>query len=214
MQDFPGNSRKAQERSDGPRQEERPKIEQVTSATAERRKPGLGRKFRDTFISGTARGAAEYVITDVLVPTIRDLLFEGVQSGFEKWVYGESRVRRGGGSMSSGYSSVGHVNYAGMSSNKPSTTRSLSQSARARHDFGEIVIHNRQEAEEVLDRLYEELSRYGQVNVAVLYELTGIQSSHADHNWGWNSLRGAKIARLPRSGGWLLDLPEPEPLGR
>lgn len=213
MQDFPGNSRKAQERLEGPPQDERPKIEQVTSATAVRRKPGLGQRFRETFIGGTARGAAEYVVTDVVVPTIRDLIFEAFQSGLEKLVYGESRVRHRGTSMSSDYSAVGRVNYAGMSTNKPAQTRTLSQRSRARHDFGEIVIQNRMEAEEVLGIMYEELSRFGQVNVAVLYELCGIQSSHADHNWGWNALRGAKVVPT-RSGGYLLDLPEPEPLSR
>jgi hypothetical protein len=213
MQEFPANSRKAQDRTEGPPMDERPKVEQVTSATAQQRKPGLGRKFRETFINGTARGAAEYVVADVIVPTIRDLIFEAFQGGLEKLVYGESRVKRSGTSLG-GYSSVGHVNYQGMSSNKPPTmTRSLSQRSRSRHDFGEILIQNRQEAEDVLDRLYEELSRYGRVEVAVLYELTGIQSSHADLNWGWTSLRGAKVAKL-RTGGYLLDLPEPQPLGR
>jgi hypothetical protein len=85
--------------------------------------------------------------------------------------------------------------------------------SRTRHDFGEIEIPNRQEAEEVLDRLYDILSRYGSVPVADLYELTGIHSSHADHKWGWTSLRGAKI-RTMRNGGYLLDLPNPEPLDR
>jgi hypothetical protein len=45
-----------------------------------------------------------------------------------------------------------------------------------------------------------------------LYEMTGIASTHTDRKWGWTSLPGAKVVRL-RTGGFLLDLPEPEALG-
>lgn len=211
MQEFPANSAKARERSESPPQREK-KIEQVTSATAERRKPRLGRKFKETFVGGSARGAVEYMIVEVVVPAIQDTLIDAFQGGVERLIRGEgARPRRG---STSSYSNLGHVNYQSMSSSKPPTSRSLSQRSRARHDFGEIVIPNRQEAEEVLERLYDELSRDGEVKVAVLYELTGIQSSHVDHRWGWKSLRGSKVLGRPRLGGYLLDLPEPEPLDR
>lgn len=210
--EFPANSAKARERSDSPPDSPREKkIEQVTSASAERRKPRLGRKFKETFVGGTARGALEYMLVDVVVPAIQDTLIDAFQGGVERLIRGEgARSRR---SATTSYSNLGHVNYQSMSTNKPPTARPLSQRSRARHDFGEIRIQNRQEAEEVLERMYDELSRYGEVNVATLYELTGIQSTHADHKWGWKSLRGARIQTL-RTGGYLLDLPEPEPLDR
>lgn len=118
--------------------------------------------------------------------------------------------------MPGSYSNVGHVNYQGMSSapprnNRLPTSRTLSRRSRARQDFDEIVIQTRTEAEDVIDRMYDLLSRDGMVTVSDLYELTGIQSSHTDQKWGWTQLRGAKVARL-RSGGFLLDLPEPEAL--
>ena len=214
MQDFPANSKRAKERSDELPGDEPKRIQQVTSAEAVRRKRGVGKMFKETFIGGDARTTLEYMTTEVVIPGIRDMVFDAFQSGLERMIYGESRIKRGG-SHYSPYSNVGHVNYQGMSSNRPPPTsnRMLSQRSRARHDFGEIVIQSRQEAEEVLDRLFDELSRYGSVPVSVLYELTGIQSSHTDHKWGWNSLRGSKVARL-RTGGFLLDLPNPEPLDR
>lgn len=212
MQDFPANSAKARARSENPRLRDQPeKIERVTSADAIRRKRGLGRQFKETFVGGSARMAFDYMILEVVVPSIKDMLAEAMQSGIEKLIYGESRVRRSGSSSS--YSNVGHVNYQGMSSNKPQTTRMLSRQSRARHDFGEIVLQSRQDAEDVIDRMFDVLARYGSVTVATLYELTGIQASHTDEKWGWTSLSGAKAARQ-RSGGFLLDLPDPEPLDR
>jgi hypothetical protein len=215
MQEFPANSQKAKTRSEGPIPEGRPeKIERVTSVEAKRRKRGLGRQFKDTFIGGTAQGAFDYMVTDVVVPAIRDTIFDAIQGGLDRLIYGEGRPRRG--TPPSYYSSnPPKVNYQGyMNSpppNRPPPSRMLSRRSRARQDFDEIVIPNRAEAEEVLDRMYDELSRYGMVTVAVLYELTGIQSSHTDHKWGWTQLRGARVRTL-RDGGYLLELPEPEAL--
>lgn len=213
MQDFPANSAKARARSEGSPQDQRPKkIEQVTSAGAVRRKRGIGRQFKETFVGGSARMAFDYMILEVVIPSVKDMLTEAMQSGIEKLIYGDARPRRGM-SVPSSYSGLGHVNYQGMSSNKLPTTRTLSRGSRTRHDFGEIVIQSRQEAEEVIDRMFDVLSRYGTVTVADLYDLTGIQSGHTDTKWGWTSLRGAKASRM-RNGGFLLDLPNPESLER
>lgn len=68
----------------------------------------------------------------------------------------------------------------------------------------------RAEAEEVIDRMFELVSRYGSVSVADMYELVGLASTHTDNKWGWTDLSGAGVSRI--RGGYLLDLPEPEPL--
>jgi hypothetical protein len=86
----------------------------------------------------------------------------------------------------------------------------MSRQARARHDFDEIVLESRTEAEEVIDRLFDLVSRYESATVADLYELVGLASSHTDHKWGWTDLRGAGVSRV--RGGYLLDLPDPHPL--
>jgi hypothetical protein len=210
MSDFPPNSQKARRSPDEPK-----KLERVTSAEPVRRKRGLGRQFREAFIGGNAKTAAEYMVTDVVVPAVRDTLAEALQSGIEKLIYGDTRPRRG--SAPSSYSNIPHVNYQRISGGGPPTSRTsssptLSRRSRSRQDFDELIIPSRQEANEVLDRMFDILSRYGSVPVADLYELTGLTSSHTDYKWGWTDLRGAKATKL-RSGGYLLDLPDPEPLG-
>lgn len=224
MQEFPANSAKARARSQGPTQgpklaEEPEKVERVISGPAEQRKRGLGRQFKDTFVGGSGRMAMEYMVTDIVVPAIRDLMFDALQGGLDRLIYGESRIRRGYGgghrspSSSSSYEGVGHVNYQGIISNKPSGGRPLSRQSRERHDFGDIILQSREDANDVLDRMFDVLSRYGSVPVSTLYALTGIQSSHTDEKWGWTSLAGARAAKQ-RNGGFLLDLPDPIPLDR
>ena len=202
MEEFPPNSKKAKAR-------EREPIQRVTSTAVRRKKP-LGKQFSQTFFGGNARTAWDYSITNVMIPMIQDTIIEMVQSGVERLIRGEHRARRPGTSY------YGHVNYRGMygqqrqpQDDRPPMPKMLSRPTRTRQVFDEIIIPSRQEAEEVIDQLYNIISKYDSASVADLYELTGMGSTHVDHTWGWTSLRGASVARV-RGGGYLLDLPEPE----
>lgn len=210
MQDFPSNSQKAKA-TDAPRE----KIKPVTSAETRDRKRGLGRQFKETFFAGNAREAASGMVEEVVVPGIRDMLHDAVQGGIERFFYGERTARPRRNSSQLFNQATGHVAYDGISKQPTGPTgpkpRMLSRQSRAMHDFQDLVIPTRGEANEVLDNMFEWISRFGRVTVADLYELTGVRSEHTDVKWGWTSLRGAKAVRL-RNGGFLLDLPEPEPL--
>lgn len=210
MEEFPPNSKLAEERSREPK-----RVERVTSGDAVRRKPSLGKQFSRTFIGGDARTAVHYVITNVLLPAAREALVEAGSTAIEKIIYGDSRPKRGSSPMGG---ALGHIAYNRMNPQRhiPGSPAGppapLSRRSRARHDFGEIVISSRQEAEEVIDRMFDLISKYNEATVADLYELVGLENSHVDHTWGWADLRGASVGRV-RGGGYLLELPDPEPLG-
>lgn len=207
MQDFPSNSKMA-------REPEPEQLKQVTSAESVRRKRGLGRQFKEAFVVGTGRDAMTYMIEDVVVPAIRDTLTEALQGGIDRLINGDRPGRsRASRVPYSNPASGSHVNYNGIlsSSPKPPPARTMSRRSRARHNFDDIVISSLNEANEVIDRLFDVLARYGQVQVAQLYALTGIEPSHVDQKWGWTNLKGAKAVRL-RNGTFLLDLPAPEEL--
>lgn len=204
MEEFPPNSHKAEQGA-------AKRVERVTSGSAVRRKRGLGSSFKHTFIGGDANTAVQYMVFNVLVPAARDMMVEAFQAGVEKLVYGDARPKRGRGGPTAG--PLGYVAYNRQGpvqrpDDRPPMPRMLPRRSRARHDFDDIEIPTRAEAEEVLERMYDLISKYESVTVADLYELTGLQSSHVDHKWGWVSLQGASVGRV-RGGGYLLDLPEP-----
>lgn len=205
MSDLPPNSRKAQA-------EPREQLKPVTSASAGRRKKGLGRQFKETFFGGNGKDALTYMGEEVVVPAIRDLIYNALHSGLDQMVYGGSRRRGGAHSGPVGSTNAGNVNYSSISSPTRASTqanRTLSNGARARHNFDELIIPTIQEANDVLDNMYEWLSRWGQVSVADLYALTNIRSEHTDEKWGWTNLGTARAVRLPRDRGYVLDLPRP-----
>ena len=168
--DYPPNSKAAADAAREPR-----KVEQVTSVKATKRRKPLGKQFKHTFIGGDAKTTVQYVLFDVVLPAAKDMLVDAGSQGIERLIYGD----RGGNSRkapSSPFSGFGHVAYNQISkAHKPqATARAMSSRARTNHDFGELVLESRSEATDVLDQMYDIISRYDVVTVANLYAMTGV----------------------------------------
>lgn len=201
--DYPPNSESSKRE-----EQETKRVERVTSSDAIRKRKPLRKQFSETFIQGDGKSALQYVLFDVLIPAAKDMIAEAGSAGIEKLIFGDSRRKRGSTPPQAG--PTGYVTYNRMHQHMQGPQRAMSRRARAAHDFDEIVLQSRTEAEDVIDRLFEVIGRYESVTVADLYELVGLNAAHTDHKWGWTNLRGAGVSRVRE--GYLLDLPEPEPL--
>jgi hypothetical protein len=214
MSEFPPNSFTGTG-DETPQDKDEKKVEQVTTETPKRRKKRLGKRFKSMFMGGDAKTAGNYVIFDVLIPAAKDTIVEAGSQLIERMIFGESRRRRGSSPPVAG--PTGYVSYNRYAMNQGGPVPQdhnqprISQRARAQHNFDEIELTSRQEAERVLEQLFQILSKYEVVSVADLYASVGFQSTHVDNKWGWTSLSGAGVSKV-RGGGFLLDLPEPQPL--
>lgn len=186
-------------------------LKRVTSGDPVRRRKSLRKQFSETFVGGDAKTAMRYVVFGVLIPAAKDAIAEAGAQGIEKLIFGDSRRRSSGSNPSSGPTGYVSYNRYSMGNQQAAPPRAMSQRARSQHNFDEIVLSSRAEAEQVIDSLFDVVSRYESASVADLYELVGIPSAHTDHKWGWSDIRGSGVSRV--RGGYLLDLPEPTPLG-
>lgn len=212
--EFPSNSRRARATPPANKPEEK-KIEAVVTGEVVRRKKPLGKRLIETFIGGSARNVAQYVMMDVLLPSARDTLADMVSQGVERLIFGEARSS----SRRTGYrpgGSTGYTQYNRMSGGSGPLSARRDEPERAgthrvkSSDLDEIILATRVEAEEVIDRLFDLVSRYGQATVSDLNDLVGQSSNYTDEKWGWTDVRGAGVTRI--RNGYLLDLPRPEPL--
>ena len=203
--EFPPNSDASKRETP---QDQSKDLKQVTSGEVRRKKKSLRKQFSETFVAGDVKTAVQYMVLDVLLPAAKDMVWEAVSEGFHKLIFGDSSRRRGSTPPQSG--PMGYVQYNRYSRSMSSPQRAMSRQARARHNFDEITLESRAEAEQVIDQLFDVVSRYESATVADLYELVGLSSAHTDHKWGWTDLRGAGVSRT--RNGYLLDLPEPNPL--
>lgn len=213
---FPGNSNRARETPEAAEpQKEREKVERVVGGKVVRRKKPLGTRFAEMFLKGEdSRSVMQYVVQDVLIPAFRDMVTDAITEGIHRRMYGDSRPS-GSRRPSQRGGSTPYTPYNRYSTQAPrrEETRTISRRARSQHDFDEIILSNRTEAEEVLDQLGNLIDQYGTASVMDLYDLVGITANFTDSNWGWRTLQRADISRV-RNGGYLLNLPEPEQIDK
>jgi hypothetical protein len=222
MEDLPSNSQRAKrsirEEVETPAAEPK-QLKKLIDGPVTRRKKPLGKRFREMFLGGDGPTVWEYVIQDIFVPAMRDMIVDAGIGGLERAVYGESRHSHRRPRQHIGGVLGGPVNYSGFA-NKPVGPRSvredprpaLSRRARATHDFDEIVLDSRADAEIILDGLYAVLEQYDSVSVSDLYELLGQSGQFTDQRWGWTDLEGSRIERI--RNGYVLNLPRTEHLER
>ena len=180
----------------------RERLDKVANGKVQKR--SLTKRFRDSFIANDGRSVGEYVFWDILVPSAKELLNELGRGALEMFLFGEkrgSRTRRDGGTSYVSYGSL----YRGGEAREPRRPE-MSRGARARHDFDEIVMDTRGQAEAVLSSLVDLVMDYGQATVADLYDLAGLESNYTDDKYGWTDLKDASVHRT--RGGYILNLPK------
>lgn len=216
-EDFPGNSNRRKRPVPEKVEPQAKKVEKVVSGAVVQRKKPLGRKVKEVFFGGDAKGVFAFVWQDIIVPSGRDLFFDAGQAALERSVYGEARGgrRRPGGLGGALVQNMAYHQMSRNSSPRREDPRDRGPSPRARriHDFREIVLSSRREAEDVLLGLDHQIERYQMASVADLYDLCDIERNYTDAKWGWFDLSNARVQHISgRDGGYLLDLPRPEPL--
>lgn len=174
------------------------KIEKVVSGKVETKKKSEMSKFKDSIFAGDIRSVKSYLFMDVLVPTIKKVIFEIITNGADMMLNGEVRDRK--------RSSVSQVSYRDYSKND----RTYS-SRSSGFDLDDIVFDNRGDAETVLDQMSDVLDRYNIVSVAELYDMIGQTAPFTANRWGWTSIRTAEVIR-GRGGDYYLKLPKPKPI--
>lgn len=201
---YPSNSLNA--RNNPP---EEKKVEKVVTGEIVKKKRSPFARLTQQFVAEDSGSVLEYLVVDVLVPAAKELVLNMFTQGLERTLYGEKSPRNT--SQRNGY-----TNYASRSSpasgrhGSGATVTQLNRYQRANHDFRDLIIPNRGEAEDVLDRLRELIHDYGSVTVADFYEMLGLTGEFTDDKWGWYDLRAAFIK--PVRGGYMFSMPRTQPI--
>ena len=203
--EIPGNSHKSREAA--PAVEPREKIEKVITGKVVRRKPPFYKRIARSMVADDVENVGEFVVTDVLIPAIKNLMFDIITKGSARTLYGSGGSASRTHTSSSGVSTIKRSNYSGMSNSEPSG-RSLDRESRALHNFDPIELETRDQAVLAIEELRVLIGRFNRASVADLYDLLGVSSGFPDRQWGWTNLDEAGVRQV--RGGWLLNLPRPE----
>ena len=165
------------------------------------------RKLADAFISEDVANVKNYILLDVLVPSIKKAIYDIVVDSLNMSLFGG----RGGGSRS-GSDRIMYRDYNGISRKDNRDVRDFGSSRNnsSIYSYDDIVLESRGEADAVLSRMDEIMEEYDIVRVADLYDLVGITGDYTDNKYGWTNIRDAKVVRV--RDGYKIQLPRAMPL--
>lgn len=204
MQDYKPNINRFKESQSGaakPAEPERKKVESVVAGkVVTKPKTGLA-KLAETFFAEDIHKVKDYVIKDVIMPTIKDTVWTIIARGSERLIFGES-------GHSPKNSKLPFINYNGLFKSSTPTTPTSSSSG-SQYSVDNIILEDRGDAEKVLTAMHAHIAEFGEVSISTLYELIGEPiGDFMCTRWGWRSLNTAGIMRTS-NGGYKLDLPRP-----
>lgn len=192
MEDYKPNSYKSKQE-----QEEKRDIKPVISAPAKKKKKSGIVKFADVFIQEDISNVKSFIISDVVIPTVKKLALDIV----------ESILYPGGGSGRSTRSPGSKVTYTSYDKAYRSDDRFARSTERKNtYDYDNITFTSRHDAEIVLGAMDDVIDKYGVVRVADFYDFAGVTGSYTDNNYGWYNLTSAKVERV--RDGYIIRLPK------
>lgn len=178
------------------------KREKVVTGGVKKKK----RSFRDLFIAEDIENVGEYVIRDVVIPSIKKLIRDTICNGTDALLYSNGS----GPSSNKGGSTISRPAYR-KAFQSEQTTNNRSQNNRASSLYADIIFENRSDAEEILHIMDEVSDEYGFASIGDLYDLVGWETASTYNNYGWTRA-GVKEAKIQRvSEGFLLKFPRPIP---
>ena len=201
MDEFKPNSHKSKEELNEPIASK--KIEKVITGSAKKKKKTGFDRLTDIFMPEDIGDVKSYIVTDVLIPSLKKAIHDIVTNGIEMWLYPGSGKPKGGSTSSK-------ISYRSYYDKQDDRRDRLAPRTSPGLAYDDILLESRGEAETVLTRMDEIVSTYGVVSVADLYDLVDITGNYTDHNYGWTDITTASVVRV--RDGYIIKLPRALPL--
>ena len=186
-------------------------VQKVVKGQARVKKKPPAKKVGDAILGEDVSEVKSYLIWDVFIPAVKDMIADLVKKGIDAMLFGGTEAprnidRRRGTSRPS-YSDYYDRNRDRRYDDRRRTRR---PNRRAVHEFDDILFADRFDAENVLSCMDDITMEYGMVSVADFYELAGEEGQYTDNKYGWGDVRDARVVKV--RDGWIIDLPKPEPI--
>lgn len=195
---LPDNSSRAREgkKRDAEPPKDGKKVEKVVRGKVKTKQNGV-RKWTDIFFSEDTANVGNYIVMDVLVPSIKRAIYDIVVNSLDMSLFGG---RGGSGGKRSTHDKISFRDYNGISRRDERSYSNARESG-----YQDIVYETRADARDVLDSMDEILEQYDTVSVADMYDLSGLTCEHTLNNYGWDDIHNAKI--VPVNGGYIIRMP-------
>lgn len=182
---------------------EQRKIQKVVKNPVKIKKKSKLAKFAESFIVEDIKSVLSWGANEVVIPALKKLFVEFIDSTANSMVYGHSVDPRRRGSSTS------NISYRDYYSS-PTVRRTSVDPYDVKHEevysLGTVEVKTKEEAEDVIRDMYSYIERNGYIEVGVFMEMLGVNPRQTDFNWGWTSIAGARAIHR-YGGGWEISLP-------
>lgn len=190
------------------KEKKRPEV--LVPASISPRHKSLDRRIFDIMFPGTLEDMKDHMIFDVLIPRIRDGIWDMLSDGLSILFTGTTRRKNNSGS----HSVTAKVQYGDYydRDRRPEPSRSRRDDPPDPRDIG---FDFEDQAKQVRDDLIEYIARYDQVPLAYFYDRCGITSDNwqGPNNYGWTELGTADVVSGRDEDGrrkWYINFPRPK----
>ncbi len=179
----------------------------VTGETKVKKKNGLQKTVDLIFEPQDEATIKNFIFKDVIAPEIKNLIWSLGTGILNMFLYNNKTPSSKVGAKSS----EPMINYRGIYKNNTPAQRP-NVSGTDIFTFDRITFSSKHDAYNVLDQMYDILSRYQLVRVSQYLELTGNNTdNYQAAKFGWTNLEGADVVR-DFGGDYYIKLPKAYPL--
>lgn len=176
--------------------------ESVVKGNVSIRQKSSLQKAIEVFFVKDVEDVKNYLIYDVLLPELKDALYNLINNGTQMFLYGNARNKRypnSNGGIRISYNKC---------SESPKTDRVSSNTGiRNENKLDDVIFEERADAEEVLNSMVDILETYGTVSIAEFCELANRPDEYTDRKYGWSNLSTAEVRRMS-GGGYYIKFPK------
>ena len=199
--DYKPNSKKYKQEQRESLAEAEKRANKIVRGVAKTKKKSEARKFFDNFIADDARDVKSYVLSDIIIPAIKDSILGTVEMFLG---YGKRGKKR-----RSGVDTITYTDYG--SASRRYSGRTEEPRLRTGADFEDVIVDTKGEAEDVLAQLEAIIDTYKVARVTDLYDLVGLTAPYTGNRYGWSNIHSAESVRL-RDGSYLIKMPRAMPI--
>ena len=181
------------------------KVNKVVNGDVKTRKKTKADEFADDLIAQSMTSVVSDVFTEMLLPSFKNMISDAVKSGIDRLLFGDSSHRTNTNS-----NPASKISYSKYYTEQSNYRPEVPVRRREAYDYNNIIFNSRGDAEAVLMRMDELISKYEVVSVADLYDLAGITGDYTDYKYGWTDIRSARIERI--RDGYIIRMPKALPL--
>lgn len=166
------------------------------------------RQLFDEFIVEDGKKVKTYLWNSVVVPSIKDIVWNFFTKGLKMLLYKGGEGPNVGSGSPSGTSA--YIAYNSLYPSKPAQIPVYSQ-PRTSYNYGEVIVDTREKAVEAITQLRELIMAGKTATIGDLYQIFRLPTDFPDFTYGWTDLSDANIVEL-NDGKFLIKLPRPYPV--